>query len=296
MAREKTNFYTKPLEEMNVIDDFLFSQIMSDEKTGLEVCRMILETVLFRKVGTINYTAQKYIPGVSGRLHGIILDAYVTETDDSGEANKNGIKVYDIEPDKNKSKKEELPYRSRYYGDLIDAQILEPGVSYKNLPELVTIFILSYDPFGFNAMYYEAGTSMITHPDLDYNDGIRRIFLYVDGNLPEKASAEEKRLQNLLKYINRSIEENVSDETTRRLNEIVKLKKSGKETRDEYMKSWEKEQELREEGREEGLKEGREEGLKEGREEERENTLREKSRADAAEARVKELEAMLAAR
>ena len=40
----------KPLEEMNVIDDFLFTEIMSDEENGLEVCRMILNCVLKRKV------------------------------------------------------------------------------------------------------------------------------------------------------------------------------------------------------------------------------------------------------
>ncbi len=48
------------------------------------------------------------------------------------------------------------------------------------------------------------------------------------------------------------------------------------------MKSWEWEKEIREEGR------------KEGREEERKNTVAERRRADKAEARVKELEGMLA--
>ncbi len=50
------------------------------------------------------------------------------------------------------------------------------------------------------------------------------------------------------------------------------------------MKSWERERELKEEGREEG------------RREEMINTEREKKRADAAEKRVAELEAMLAER
>ena len=41
-------------------------------------------------------------------------------------------------------------------------------------------------------------------------------------------------------------------------------------------------------------REGREEGFEEGRKAERNNTLREKKRADNAEARVKDLEAQLA--
>ena len=55
-------------------------------------------------------------------------------------------------------------------------------------------------------------------------------------------------------------------------------------------------QELKEEGREEGLEEGREQGLEQGRAEERINTERERKRAELAEARVKELEALLAAK
>ena len=46
----------KPLEEMNVIDNFLFTEIMADEENGLEVCRMILSCVLMRKVGNIRFT------------------------------------------------------------------------------------------------------------------------------------------------------------------------------------------------------------------------------------------------
>ncbi len=41
---------------------------------------------------------------------------------------------------------------------------------------------------------------------------------------------------------------------------------------------------------EEGIREGREVGIKEGRKEERANTARERARADAAEARMAELE------
>ncbi|MCR5024819.1 MAG: hypothetical protein K6A90_10870, partial [Lachnospiraceae bacterium] len=47
------------------------------------------------------------------------------------------------------------------------------------------------------------------------------------------------------------------------------------------------------EAREEGLAEGRAEGLEQGRVEERQNTETERKRADAAESRIKELEAQL---
>ena len=176
MEDAKKQNMRKSLEEMNVMDDFLFTEIMSDEENGLEACRIILSCVLKREVTNIHFTAQKTVPGISEKSHGIRLDAYVTEN--AGE-NSDDISVYDVEPDKSVHYKAGLPKRSRYYGDLIDVQLLNSGTDYESLPELVTIFILSYDPFGENAMYYEAATIVKTHPHVHYNDGIRRIFLYV---------------------------------------------------------------------------------------------------------------------
>ena len=293
MSETKKQYVMKPLEEMNVIDDFLFTEIMADEESGLEVCRIILSCVLRREVRNIHFTAQKTIPGVSEQSHGIRLDAYVTEKSDEGE----DIRVYDVEPDKQSSHKAALPRRSRYYGDLIDTQLLDTGVDYDRLPELVTIFILSYDPFGENAMYYEAGTVIKTHPYVPYNDGIRRIFLYVNGKLSKESDKDEQNLRTLLRYINDSTVANVTDDNTKKLDDIVKLTKARKDVGIKFMKSWERERELKEEGRAEGRAEGREEG----RAEERVNTERERERAEkaendllAAQNRIEELEARLA--
>lgn len=270
MKDEATNRIMKPLEEMDVIDNFLFMEIMSDEKNGLEVCRMILNCVLKREVGEIHFTPQRVVPGITERLHGIRMDAYLTEQ--SAESGKEGgdINVFDIEPDKKSSRKAELPKRSRYYGDLIDVKLLGTGVDYEKLPELVTIFILSYDPFGENALYYEAGSIIKTHPNIPYDDGIRRIYLYVDGELSEEADENDKKLKNLLRYIGKSIKANVTDDTTRKLDDIVKNTKSKKDIGVRYMKSWEIEREIKEEGREE----------------ERANTEAERKRADVAEAEL----------
>ena len=291
MNDETRNYEMKPLEEMNVIDDFLFTEIMADEENGIEVCRIILSCVLKREIGNIHFTAQKVVPGVSEQSHGIRLDAYVTE--ESGE----DISVYDVEPDKKSANRKELPRRSRYYGDLIDIQLLNSGTDYGKLPELVTIFILSYDPFGENAMYYEAGTVIKTHPNLPYDDGIRRIYLYVNGDLPDGDNDGDKSIRNLLRYINESTDDNATDDATKKLNSIVKSTKEKKDIGIRYMKSWEREKQLKEEGRAEGIEEGR----AEGRAEERANTERERQRADKVESelqeareRIAELEAKLA--
>ncbi len=184
-------------------------------------------------------------------------------------------------------------FRSRYYGDLIDVQLLETGVEYDRLPELVTIFILSYDPFGMNDMIYEVRSTIKTHPDIPYDDGVRRIYLYVDGELPEDAGEEDRKLKNLLRYIGKSTKANITDDLTDKLNDIVHRAKAKKGVGVRYMKSWEREKELREEGREEGRKEGREEERR-NTEVVRKKAEAERKRADKAEARVRELEAQLA--
>ena len=241
---------------------------------------MILERVLKCSIGNIQYTAQKMIPGISETGQGIRLDAYITE-DVCDSEGRPDINVYDLEPDKRSYKKKSLPKRCRYYSDLIDVQIVNSGIKYEKLPRIVIIFILSYDPFDQGDMYYEAGTMLKTHPDIPYDDGIRRIYLYTEGKLKKDADDNDKKLKNLLQYIRRSTEENVTDETTRRLDELVKATKHKKDIGVKYMKSWELESELREEGREEG------------REEERANTEAERRRADAAESRADAAEAQV---
>ena len=123
-------------------------------------------------------------------------------------------------------------------------------------------------------MYYEAGTVLKTHPNVEYDDGVRRIYLYVGGELPEGAGEDERRLGTLLRYINESTEENATDDNTRKLDEIVKSTKAKKEIGIRYMKSWEREREL----------------IEAVREENRENIEREHKHAEEAEKRAEEAE------
>ena len=284
MNNEEKERLTKELQGMNVIDNFLFSEILTDEIRGKKACRLILSRVLNREIGEVEFTPEKVVPGISEKTHGIRMDAYITERAADTENGADNIRIFDVEPDNKESKKSELPKRSRYYADLIDVQLLETSVDYDKLPELVTIFILSYDPFGANALVYEAGSVLKTHPDRPYDDGIRRIYLYVDGELTKDATEDEKKLQALLKYIGNSTEENVTDETTKELDDIVKKVKAKPGIGVRYMKSWELEREF----------------MEAGRAEERQNTEAERKRADAAEnrakaaeSRIKELEAKI---
>ena len=237
MSEEK-GLKKKPLEEMDVIDNFLFTEITSSGKDGEEVCSLILSRVLKRRFKSVRLVGQRTFPGVSEDTHGIRLDAYVTEETED-EAGGTKLTVYDVEPDRKSAHRESLPKRSRYYGGLIDVHLLESGSKYDSLPEMVLVFILSYDPFGAGAMRYEARSTLVTHPEIGYNDGVRRIYLYTDGKVTEDADEGELRLQELLRYIGHSVRENAVDEELERLDEIVRKTKSKKEIGVKYMKSWE---------------------------------------------------------
>ena len=95
-----------------------------------------------------------------------------------------------------------------------------------------------------------------------------------------RTNENEKSLQALLRYIGNSTEENVTDEATRELNDIVKKVKAKAGIGVRYMKSWEWEREIREEERQ-------------NTEAERRRADAEKDRADAAENRIRELEAQI---
>ena len=198
----------KKLDDMNLIDDFLFWTLLSDEEYGPEVAKYLLETILRRTVRTVKVHPQRTI-----------------------------------------------------YGE---------------------------------------------DKDLSSNDGAFTIYLNIGGiqdGMPED-------LVNLLRYMKNSNRENAIGEPLTEIQKMVEEVKQRKGVRKAYMKfceyvkyetdearkkGWEEGLEKGWEegltkGREEGREEGLEKGLKEGREEERQNTLREKQRADLAQQRIKELE------
>ncbi len=154
-----------------------------------------------------------------------------------------------------------LPKRNRFYSAVIDSSNLPSGKSYEQLPNLVIIMILSYDPFGAGDLYYEAGTQLRTHPKLPYEDGIRRIYLYADGECNLNGAAGEK-LKSMVRYIRYSDKEHVVDEATAELDTIVREARTNEEVSMVYLRTLERERELKEEGREEGRAEGRAEGAR----------------------------------
>ena len=251
----------RKLEDLNLLDDFLFQQLVSRGEDGENFCRILLETILGKKIGRVKVAAQKAIPGRDTDLHGIRLDAFIEavepETDVEVES-----EIYDIEPNRNVERKA-LPKRTRYYQGLIDSRLLDSNMDYRKLKNVVIIMILPYDPFGDNRMVYTVQNQCVENPNLPYDDGTKKIYLYTKGI--EGTPSQE--LQEMLKYMENSIAENVTNQNIEAIHNYVKRVKDDKEVGIQYMKSWEWEQLIEERATAEGMAKGMEKGMEKGRQE-----------------------------
>ena len=266
----KTDFITpkrhpRKLEELNLIDDFLFQQMLSQEETGAEFVKLLLGTILGKTIRNVKIIPQKTALGIDTDHHGIRMDAYIEVYPDEMSAGQELLDakvqpdIYDIEPNSSYEKKS-LPKRMRYYHGLIDTQLLDAGVGYENLPNVIIIIILPYDPFDKNRMVYTIQNQCIEDPSMSYEDGATKIFLYTRGT--EGKPSQE--LRDMLKYIEKTTNENVTNQTIETINNLVNKVRQNREVGINYMKSWEYEKMIRDEATREGLAEGRALGLEEG--------------------------------
>ena len=73
----------KPLEQMNIVDDFLAGSLIGHKEYGEAASRYILSCILNRKIGKLNVVTQKFLIGDNPERHGIIKP--------SPKISKNGI-------------------------------------------------------------------------------------------------------------------------------------------------------------------------------------------------------------
>lgn len=230
----------KNIEELNLLDDFLMGTVLSYPRIGPEVCRKMISIILHREIRGVRIVPQKAYFGADTDKHGIRLDVYAEETQEE-DVNT----VYDIEPDKSREEMRlALPRRTRFYHAKIDADSLASGEDYARLKNVTVIFITPYDPFGLDRMIYTIKNICVEEPDMPYEDGMQTLFLYTKGsrgNPPEE-------LQRLLHYLEDSREENARDEDLKEIHRMVQQVKRDREVSLEYMKIFERERMIREEG------------------------------------------------
>ena len=255
--------YFRPLEELNLMDNFLFQTIVTQGEDGEEFCRILLSTFLGKSIRNVRVVAQQSILGFDTDRHGIRMDAYVENIPDEEELTGCDMAdakiipdIYDIEPN-NDYEKDTLPKRMRYYHGLIDTKHLNAGVDYEQLPRVSIIVILPYDPFGQKRMVYTIKNQCVEDPSVSYEDGARKIFLYTKGTEGNPSQS----LRDMLKYMEDTRLENVTNEDIHRIHEFVEKAKHRKEVGINYMKMWEERRLIQREALAEGRAEGRAESI-----------------------------------
>ncbi len=222
----------KGIKDMDLMDDFLFGESMMNEETAVPMAKLIIERATGLKVKNLEITCQKVINGLDAEYHGVRLDVAANEINVK-ERNAETVRLYDIEP--NNGETDDLPRRDRYYQSLMDVKLLETGTDYEKLPELWSIWILPKDPFGGNRMIYTVKNVVEEMPEIEYNDGVRKIFLYTGGEI-----GGSQELKNLLRYLEDTRRENAVDAELKKLHSGIERLRNSREIGVRYMLELEK--------------------------------------------------------
>lgn len=236
----------RKLKELNLLDDFLFGSMVTYPGIGEEFSRELLKIIFQRDFGKLVVVPQKIYYGSDTDKHGTRLDVYLEEdlSDTNIEATAT---IYDVEPDTNAAAeyKSALPKRVRFYHAKIDGKSLKSGESYHALKNVVIIMITSYDPFNLNRMVYTIQNMCLEEPDMPYEDGAKTLFLYTKGT---KGNPPEE-LKQLLQYMEHTEESYASTDELKKIQKMVDIVKQDEEVSLEYMKIFEREEMLINEGR-----------------------------------------------
>ena len=208
MARRK-------LEELNLLDDFLFGSMVNYPGIGEQFSRILLKIIFQKDFGRLKVVPQRVLLGNDTNLHGARLDVYLEEDALSEDAPDNAT-IYDVEPDNDSNTQSitALPKRVRFYHAKIDSESLESGKTYHALKNVIIIMIMPYDPFGLNRMVYTIQNSCQEEPQMPYDDGAKTLFLYTRGS----AGNPPQELCQLLTYMEHTTRANVKNENLKKSN------------------------------------------------------------------------------
>ena len=203
----------KPIEELTIVDDFMFGAVMSNPK----YCKPLLELVLGIKVRKIEYPEPQKTINERYGSKSVRLDVYVE--DDAGT-------VYDVEIQT--EAKKGLPKRTRYYQGIIDLSILEKGEDYTALKRSFVIFICTYDPFGKGRWVYTFENLCREDTSIALGDEATKVILNTRGTVGEISPD----LKELLHYMGGQAPDS---EYTQELDQAVRDVRTDSKWRQEYM-------------------------------------------------------------
>ena len=244
----------KKLQDLNLMDRFLFSEVIE----SAEAYKIILEIILERE---INFKGEPIAENEKRKeLLGKIarLDVCAIGDDD---------RVYNAEVQK--ENENNMHKRMRYYGALMTSKLLPEGtIDYNRLSDLCMIVIAGFDMGGEGKYRYTVRRLYEGYPDKEVYDG--EVILYLNTKGKDTAGVSNELIA-MLEYFEETTDDKALSsgyERIIRLNEIVSSIKANDEIGVKYMNAYEERmhdiQEAREQGEKTGEERGRTEGLEAG--------------------------------
>ena len=204
----------KPIDELTLMNDFIFGIIMRQEK----YCKPLLEFILGVKIKNLVYANdQETISSDVLTAKSIRLDVYVED---------NAGTIYDIEVQT--TNKYNLGKRTRFYQSMIDVRTLEKGHNYKKFRKSFIIFICNYDPFNKNRLIYTFRNRCDQDHSVILKDEATKIIINTTGTLGDVSP----ELGAVIQYLDSGV---ASTEYTKSLDKEVAAVKADEKVRREYM-------------------------------------------------------------
>ena len=237
----------KKLQDLNLMDRFLFSELIENA----EAYKLILEIILERE---INFKGEPVAENEKRKeLLGKIarLDVCAIGDDD---------RVYNAEVQK--ENENNMHKRMRYYGALMTSKLLPEGtIDYNKLSDLCMIVIAGFDMGGEGKYRYTVRRMYEGYPDKEVYDG--EVILYLNTKGKDTAGVSNELIA-MLEYFEETTDDKALSsgyERIIRLNEIVSYIKANDEIGVKYMNAYEERmrdmQEAREQGEAQGEASGR---------------------------------------
>lgn len=158
---EKKRRINEIVDNLRLIDDALMTVVLQKTECAELVLRIIMNKNDLKVTSCKSQYNVKNLRGRSARL-----DVYAT--DSTG-------KIYNIEVQR--SEREDLAKRSRYYSSLIDADNLVPTENYSEIPDTYVIFITETDFYGEGEALYEIERTIKGKNNTLFNDGSHIVFV-----------------------------------------------------------------------------------------------------------------------
>lgn len=207
---------SKPFQELEFKDNFMFSATMLDP----ENCRLVLEQILGFPIERVEVSMEKSIAfHLDYKYKGVRLDVYAKDAENTR---------YDVEM---QIEVTEHLKRARYYHSSMDMNLIDTGSKYEELPKCFVIFICDHDPFGLKKYRYTRRCNFFEDSSYNYDDGTYTIFLSTQG---ENDDEVPKELVNFLKFVGTPDKAEEDFVVTRLKTSISRIKKD-REMEGRYM-------------------------------------------------------------